>query len=74
MRPMLYVRKHVLGINQAEMAEIAKVSQGTVSKWEADEGPEPSRDALARIRSEIHRRRLDWQDRWFFEAPKVRAS
>lgn len=49
------------------MAEIAKVSQGTVSKWETDQ-LQPDRREMDRIRREAHKRGLDWDDRWFFEA------
>lgn len=69
MTPMLHVRKTVLDLNQAELAKIAGTSQGTVSKWETGE-LEPDRDQLALIRAEIHRRGIDWDDRWFFEAPE----
>jgi DNA-binding transcriptional regulator YiaG len=65
---MLHVRKAVLDLNQAEFAKIAGTSQGTVSKWEAGE-LEPDRDQLALIRAEIRRRGIEWDDRWFFEAP-----
>lgn len=73
MPPMYYIRKSVMRISQAEMAALAKTTQGSVSKWENGE-MEPDREQLARIRAEIHRRRLDWQDRWFFEAPAEAAS
>lgn len=68
MTPMLHVRKAVLGISQAEMARIALVSQGTVSKWEAGE-LEPNRDQLGLIRSDIQRRGIEWDDGWFFDVP-----
>jgi transcriptional regulator with XRE-family HTH domain len=68
MTPMLHVRKTILGLSQAEMAKIAGVSQGTVSKWEAGQ-LEPSRDELDHIRADAIDRGLDWNDRWFFEAP-----
>jgi transcriptional regulator with XRE-family HTH domain len=70
MTPMLHVRKSVLKLSQAELAKIARVSQGTVSKWEAGQ-LEPSRDELDRIRLEAVERGLDWEDRWFFETPDV---
>lgn len=70
MNPMLHIRKQVLSLTQAEFAAIAGTSQGTVSKWEAGE-LEPDREQLARIRKAVLRRRLEWSDCWFFEAPKV---
>lgn len=68
MNPMLYIRKHVFGVIQDEMGEIAGVSQPTVSKWENGEAS-PDLGELARIRDEAARRRLPWNDQWFFEAP-----
>lgn len=72
MTPMLYVRKRVLGLTQAEMAEIAKARQGTVSKWENGE-LEPDRAQLGLVRAEIDRRGIAWDDRWFFEVPPTDA-
>lgn len=71
--PMLHVRKNVLRLTQAELAVVARVSQGTVSKWETGE-LEPGWDQLARIRAEIRRLELVWDDRWFFEAPPEPAE
>lgn len=68
MDPMLHIRKHVFRISQMDMAQIASVSQGTVSRWETG-GPPPDRDVLARVRSEARRRKVKWDDRWFFETP-----
>ncbi len=68
MNPMLHIRKQIFGVPQTEMAEIAGVSQGTVSKWETG-SLAPDRTELERIRNEAARRNLDWDDRWFFELP-----
>lgn len=68
MTPILHVRKNVLGVTQAEMAVIAAVSQGTISKWEAGE-LQPDLDKLALIREEAQRRGIEWDDRLFFESP-----
>lgn len=70
MGPILNIRKRVLGMSQAELAVIAGVSQGTVSKWETGELA-PDRDQLARIRQEIIDRGIDWDDSWFFEVPAM---
>lgn len=67
MNRLLHIRTQVFGLPQAGMAEIAKVSQGTVSKWETDQ-LQPDRREMDRIRREAHKRGLDWDDRWFFEA------
>lgn len=70
MNPMLHIRKNVFGVPQTEMAEIAAVSQGTVSKWE-NGALVPDHAELDRIRSEAMRRNLEWDDRWFFEVPEA---
>lgn len=70
MNPIHRIRTQVFGVPQTEMAQIAGVSQGTVSKWEAGEFA-PGGEALERIRNEAIRRELEWNDRWFFEAPPV---
>jgi len=66
MSSLRHIRKSVLGLSQSEMAAIADVSQGTVSKWESGE-LNPNLDEMARIRDEARRRCLDWDDSWFFE-------
>lgn len=60
------IRKSVLGISQVELAEIAQVSQGTVSRWEAGELA-PSLAELSRIRAAALDRGKQWDDRWFFD-------
>lgn len=56
------------GVNQTEFASVAKVSQGTVSRWEKGQW-EPNRDELARIREEAISRGIDWNDALFFSSP-----
>ncbi len=73
MNPMLHIRKRVLAVTQAEMAQIAAVGQATVSRWENRSGA-PSRIELERIRSEALRRGVAWDDSWFFEAPVEAAE
>ena len=72
MSPILQLRKSVFGISQAELAAIAKTSQGTVSKWEAGE-LEPDREQLALIREAALKRGLEWSDAWFFEPAPTEA-
>lgn len=67
MNPLQHIRKSILDLTQAEMAEIAGVRQATVSRWEHGE-LEPSRDELDRIRTEALKRGVEWDDKWFFEA------
>lgn len=73
MTPMLYVRRDVLGLSQAELATIAETTQGTVSKWESGD-LEPDREQLERIREAIKARFLPWKDSWFFEIPAEAAE
>jgi transcriptional regulator with XRE-family HTH domain len=68
MTRMKHIRVNVLGIRQGEMAMIARVSQGTVCKWEKNE-LEPGLTELALIRDAARSRGVDWDDRWFFEPP-----
>ena len=70
MHPIEHIRKKVLGVNQASLAEIAGVTQATVSRWENGE-LDPGRNELGRIRDAARDRGLDWDDRWFFEAPRA---
>jgi transcriptional regulator with XRE-family HTH domain len=68
MSALRHIRKSVLGISQADMATIAVVSQGTVSKWENGES-DPNLDEMARIRDAAIKREIPWDDSWFFETP-----
>lgn len=68
MNPILHIRKHVLGLSQGAFAQIAGVSQGTVSKWEAGEF-EPDRAQLSLIRAHVIESGKPWDDSWVFEAP-----
>lgn len=70
MHPIEHIRKNVLGVSQTVLAGITGVTQATVSRWETGE-LEPGREELDRIRTEARSRRLLWDDRWFFEVPKL---
>lgn len=65
MNAIRHIRKTVFGLNQAEFAEIAGVTQATVSRWE--NGVSPSLDEMRRIRAAASDRKVRWQDKWFFE-------
>lgn len=69
MNALRHIRKSVFGLSQADLATIASVSQGTVSKWE-NGNLSPTQDEMARIRDEAAKRGLDWNDSWFFENPE----
>lgn len=68
MSTMNHIRKKVLKVSQRELAAISGVTQTTVSRWESGT-LEPSRDEMLKIRDEARRRRVKWNDRWFFETP-----
>lgn len=73
MNALRHIRKSVLCLSQAEIAVIAEVSQGTVSKWENDEA-NPSLDEMSRIRDAVLARKLPWDDAWFFDTPAEAAQ
>lgn len=73
MNTVYHIRKNVLGVSQAELAEIARTTQASVSRWERGE-LSPDLEQLLAIRSEVQRRKLKWNDAWFFDAPKVAAE
>lgn len=67
MNSMLRIRLHLFGVSQYEMARIARVTQPTVSKWEAGRQV-PLATALKNISKEARRRAVPgWDDRLFFE-------
>lgn len=73
MNTVLHLRKNILKLSQAELAEVAKTTQATVSRWENGE-LSPDLDQLTRLREEVRKREIDWDDAWFFEAPAQGAA
>lgn len=68
MTPIEHIRRNVLKATQTEFAAIAGVKQATVSRWEAGEF-KPRQGEMEQIRAEALARGLEWDDRWFFDAP-----
>ena len=68
MNLMLHIRKDVLRLSQAQLAEVAGVSQATVSRWERGQW-EPNRDELARIWSWARENDVALSDSAFFTPP-----
>lgn len=73
MNTVLHLRKNILKLSQAELAEVAKTTQATVSRWENGE-LSPDLDQLTRLREEVRKREIVWDDAWFFEAPAHGAA
>jgi transcriptional regulator with XRE-family HTH domain len=68
-----HIRVVVLDTTQAAMGDLVGVSQATISRWEKGEGS-PTRDHLQFIRDEILRRRIQWNDAWFFGGAILAAA
>ena len=66
MNQLRTIRTVIFRVTQVEFATIAGVSQSLVSRWEKGDR-RPSLFELRRIRAEAQRRRLVWDDAWFFE-------
>lgn len=70
MNAIQYIRTKVFKLNQAAFAaEVAEVSQPTVSRWEDErqDGSQPDREDMKRIRDKAIKRGLPWSDSWFFQ-------
>lgn len=63
-----HIRRNVLKVSQARLADIAGTTQTTVSRWEHGE-MHPRLPELTSIRDEIRKSGAKWEDAWFFEAP-----
>lgn len=71
MNTIQHIRTKVFGVTQAAFAELAGVSQPTVSRWESDDrrGSEPTREEMDNIRRAARDRGLAWSDELFFVVP-----
>lgn len=70
MNSLSHIRKNILQVTQGALAEIAGVQQTTVSRWESGEGF-PDLRQLTKIRDELLKRDIPWDDEWFFVAPEA---
>jgi transcriptional regulator with XRE-family HTH domain len=73
MEPIKFIRTEIFQCSQTVMAEMAGVSQGTVSHWENGK-LSPSQLEMSRIRNEAQRKGIPWNDNWFFEVPQSAAQ
>jgi len=72
-KPITHIRTKVFGCStQAAFADLIGFSQPTVSRWE--NGVEPDRAAMARIREVAIERGVQWDDSLFFEVPQENAA
>jgi transcriptional regulator with XRE-family HTH domain len=62
-----HIRQSIFRLTQREFAEVAGVTQASVSRWE--NGTPPSHPEMQAIRDAAIGRGIPWDDRWFFEAP-----
>jgi transcriptional regulator with XRE-family HTH domain len=64
-----YIRESIFRLNQHDFAEVAQVTQATVSRWDSGRHS-PHLSTLERVRAAALARGLKWDDSWFFELPK----
>lgn len=71
--PVVHIRESVFGCaTQDAWAELLGTTQATVSRWEtAGRIPGPKQEL---IREKARRRRIEWDDRWFFAVPAENAA
>lgn len=69
--PAQFIREDVFCIaSQKDFGNLLKYSQAQISRLE-NGTRQLSREAQERIRAAAKRRRIDWNDQWFFEVPQV---
>jgi transcriptional regulator with XRE-family HTH domain len=73
MSAIAHIRKKVLGVSQAAIAEMTGVTQATVSRWEKGE-LSPNLRELAILREAARAKGGDWEDSWFFEPPQASGA
>lgn len=70
MNPVRHLRCKVFRLTQAEMAALGGIRQATLSRYENGHR-EVRLSAITKWRAEAKRRRLPWDDRWFFESGRA---
>ena len=67
--PAIFIRTHVFGMKtQEEFGSELGYTQAQISRFE--NGRPFSRSAQARIRDLARKRKIAWDNNWFFEVPK----
>lgn len=70
--PARYIREDVFGIKcQRVFGDLLDYSQAQISRFENGER-RLSAEAQERIRAAAKRRKIEWDNRWFFEVPPSR--
>ena len=72
MNAIEHIRRKVFEVTQATFSGYAGTTQTSVSRWENGE-QEPGLEEMARIRAKAQELGIQWDDRWFFEAPAATA-
>ena len=69
-KPAQFIREDVFGIKtQKAFAELLGFEQATISRFECGTRP-LTREAQDRIRAAAKKRRIKWDNNWFFEVPR----
>jgi transcriptional regulator with XRE-family HTH domain len=69
MTPARFIREQVFGVEtQREWAKMLGYRQPTISRYET--GQPLSSKAQDRIRRLARKRRIEWDNNWFFEIPE----
>src|SRR5262245_34764369 len=69
MTPARYIRERIFGVtSQTEFARLLGYEQPSISRFES--GLPLSRSAQERIRRLAAKRRITWDNNWFFEVPR----
>lgn len=71
MSTLKHIRTKIFKVTQAEFSTLAGVTQASVSRWE--NGVAPSLDEMKAIRAAAEERGIEWDDKFFFEAPEDAA-
>ena len=72
MSPIRFIRTNLFDMSQSDFAAMINRTQASISRWESG-GPFTNED-MAAIRQAAADRKLDWDDRFFFDEPAEAQS